>query len=129
MSLISATQWYPIFVKNSIKSAFIAIDNEFIEYLAEDGIIMPQLKQDIFQKDQLSDDDTYNDEEDIPVMGPNFKDLNTCLTNIIEKFDGKVFVKLNSKCPSDAGWINAGTLACTTAGDIYLLLKASTRVR
>lgn len=33
--------------------------------------------------------------------------------------------KLNWSSPKDATWINGGSLKCTTAGDVYLLLKSS----
>jgi hypothetical protein len=33
--------------------------------------------------------------------------------------------KLNWSAPKDATWINCGSLKCTKAGDVYLLLKSS----
>jgi D123 len=43
----------------------------------------------------------------------------------IAKLGGACLPKFNWSAPRDAVWVNQGTLECRTAGDVYLLCKAS----
>lgn len=55
----------------------------------------------------------------------DFSDLNARVTKAIDKLGGEVMPKLNWSSPQDAAWLNGGTMRCSTAGDVYLLLKSS----
>jgi D123 len=65
----------------------------------------------------------------------SFLDLNQTIENAIDvlyanyditdESDKAVFPKLNWSSPKDAVWVNNGSMKCCTAGDIYMLLKAS----
>ena len=62
------------------------------------------------------------DEQNIP----HFPELETDIAEAIEELGGSVFPKLNWSSPKDASWIAlSGTLKCTNAADIFLLLKSS----
>jgi D123 len=58
----------------------------------------------------------------------SFPELNEQIHNAIQSFSNQVCIpKLNWSSPKDAIWINGNqnTMECRTAGDVYLLLKAS----
>ena len=55
----------------------------------------------------------------------DFPELNQQIEDAIRELDGAVMPKLNWSSPRDAVWVNSGTLECRTAGDVYMLCKAS----
>lgn len=84
----------------TIPSTIIKLSDEFIAYLNQDSITIP-------------DSDA-------------FIDLRSAITKAMNSFGGHVFVKLDWSSPRDAAWITMdGSLKCTTFEDIVMLLKAS----
>ncbi|XP_065828982.1 translation initiation factor eIF2 assembly protein-like [Oscarella lobularis] len=131
------SQWYSQFAPVTIKTEFVSLKPDFVHYLNEDGIVLPQSLQmpaaygldDVENalSDWSSDDDDDN-KEDAKVHQPNFSELNHEIQSVIDRLDGAVFPKLNWSSPSDAKWIShTGTMKCTTVSDVYLLLKSSNR--
>ncbi len=56
----------------------------------------------------------------------SFPELNEQIRQAIQSFPNQACVpKLNWSSPKDAVWINGNTMECRTAGDVYLLCKAS----
>lgn len=93
----SITEWYKLFKAHTMKTKSILLSNEFLDYLQQDGIIVP--KMDTFS--ELLKMDTYRQE-----------------------LGNYVFIKLNWSCPKDAKWIN-GSLKCISVEEMILLLKSS----
>ena len=104
--------WYPLFSKFTIKSIVLDVPKDFIDFLYEDGIIIPDLKE---------ADSTTN-------VNINLKSFICEINSAIQKLNGAVFPKLNFSAPSDALWINTGSLKCFTYTEILLLLKSSDRI-
>lgn len=90
------SNWHARFSHVSSKARVIKLSKEFIDYLHEDGIIMPDFPE-----------LTARIEKEIELLGP-------------------VIPKMNWSSPRDATWITADrTMKCRTADEIYTLLKAS----
>ncbi len=122
--------WYEKLMKNTIKTIFIPLSSDFIEYLTSDGLILPKgSRVQSLGRDELSDDEELTPVTDSNIIeAPTFIELNLAINNAIQAHGGKVFIKFHTKAPIDTAWINGGSLACHTSGDIYMLLKSSTKV-
>ena len=132
------TSWYPLLEDVTMKSRTVPLSDAFLEYLKEDGIVLPKSSEGVFGLDQLSDDS--GDEEVVEVKEEgagggeeaaavrDFPELDAQITAAMSELGGSVFPKLNWSCPLDAAWINAGSLKCQRLADVYMLLKASDRV-
>lgn len=126
-------EWYGLIpAGKTFKSRMVTLPRNFIEYLGEDGVHLPAGSKGYFNTDALSDEEDENLKE---VDGGNelaarydFSDLDSAIAAAIEDLDGEVMVKLNWSCPLDAVWMNAGTLKCRNASEVYLLLKSSDRI-
>ncbi len=122
--------WYEKLIKHTIKTIFIPLSSEFIEYLTSDGLVLPKgSKVQMLGRDELSDDEDLTPVSNPTIIeAPTFTELNLLIDNAIQALGGKVFIKFHTKAPIDTAWINGGSLACHTSGDIYMLLKSSTKV-
>ncbi|XP_072024900.1 translation initiation factor eIF2 assembly protein-like [Amphiura filiformis] len=117
----SFSSWYQLFKQITIESKIISLPKEFIDYLNEDGIVLPE--GDHSRNDEADDEQEENDEQR---QVPSFPDLQQSIHNALHSLGGAVFPKLNWSCPKDASWIACGnTLKCHTPNDIILLLKSS----
>ncbi len=122
-------EWYPILERYSIKSTVLDLNEEFISYLKEDGIILPESVHGYMNQDELSDDeDLVPTKTEFTNSRRDFPELEFRVKQIIEDYGGEVFIKLNWSAPRDAVWMNSGSLKCTNLHDIYLLLKSSDRI-
>lgn len=71
-------------------------------------------------------DDASSSSSSEDLQPRDFSVLDERIRQIIDKYDGEVFPKLDWSAPRDAAWILPGqTLKCTTPADVYLLLKSS----
>ena len=128
------SSWYNDFKNSSIRSIIIPLQAEFIDYLNQDGVVLPSNGNEedtqICESDSESED--WSAAEDCnteTATAPNFTELTKTIEDAIKDLGGEVFPKLNWSAPRDAAWISYnGTLKCTTASDVYLLLKSSDRV-
>jgi hypothetical protein len=127
--------WYPKFEKYTMKSRIINLSPEFIKYLGEDNLVLPSSTDRYFVGDQLSDDEDdkvveiHEDSSDEDVLEtPDFSAIETEITTAMKSLKGEVFIKLNWSAPSDAAWMNGGSLKCRNLADVYLLLKSSDRI-
>ena len=135
----------------TIKSVILDLPEKFVDYLDSDQLILPsgtttssailEHHRTTNSPDWSSDDDTSNDDEADVVTSDNdddvdnehprqpqfsFPELDQAISHAIVSLGGEaVAPKLNWSSPRDAVWVNSGTLECRTAGDVYLLLKAS----
>ena len=149
--------WLHLFSNTRLlpKSIVLQVPDVFLAYLNEDGVFIPDLKEtsnsvsnvntakkantDIhtYGSDDDSDDDSLhtvsNDSDDEKISTvihkQEFKEFLIEINKAIITLNNSVFVKLNWSSPSDAVWINTGTLKCYTYKDILLLLKSSDRIQ
>jgi hypothetical protein len=132
-------KWYNLhqnIKKCTIRSIILPMSTNFIQYLNEDGIKLPNVPDgetvspfDPRYEKPIASDDEWNDyegeeEEDDSSFIHCFPEFEKNICAAIKKLGGKVFVKTNWSSPRDAKWVS-GTLECQTPGEIYLLLKSS----
>ena len=127
---------YVIYSYRSVtpKARLIPLTPAFLEYLREDGIVLPDDDADdqpawtdqdsgVFSQDRSDDDD---DDEALLDPSQNFRDIHLQVKDTIAELGGKVAPKLNWSAPKDATWIAAtNSMECQSASDVYLLLKSS----
>lgn len=110
------------------------LPTEFIEYLLEDGIVVPpETFAARYTVDEHMDSETAYDEEEEEdeVVDPSmrFRDLHEKIEDVIKEFGGAVMPKLNWSAPKDATWISTtSSMKCVTPGDVYMLLKSSSYI-
>jgi hypothetical protein len=137
-TLFQFGEWYERFKKHTIKSRVIPLSAAFIEYLNQDGVVLPveaannsRSVRNSEDDDSVDNSDDKGDDEDAPVP-PSFPELSAQIREAIEALGGEVFIKLNWSCPSDAAWMLGamdGSLKCRSLSDVYLLLKSSDRIQ
>ncbi|CUS14849.1 unnamed protein product [Tuber aestivum] len=136
--------WYTRYKSITPKARVIPLTPEFLAYLREDGIILPD-DEDVpppATATSGSDDEEMSapshfppgaaedeeDDEDDGASNPTqrFPQLHSQIKQTIATLGGAVTPKLNWSSPKDALFMSAThTLECWTPGDIYLLLKSS----
>ncbi|CAI4219142.1 unnamed protein product [Parascedosporium putredinis] len=130
----SYDKWFPKYKSSCIKSRIIPLPPDFVAYLREDGIILaddddetPTMARNRTRMHEDDGSDDSDDDSPTPVP-PNrrFPELHAKITETIQELGGSVVPKLNWSSPKDATWISPfNNLKCTTANDIYLLIKSS----
>jgi hypothetical protein len=126
----SLTSWYDGFKDVTLKTKTVEVSSDFLDWLRQDGVILPEEVEDGDDKDvEWSDCDDDGDTEvggeESEARRPSFPDLTDFICSTMRSFGGPVFPKLNWSSPKDAAWVNGGTLKCTQAKDVYTLLKSS----
>lgn len=129
----SYTSWHDKYRHLVPKSRVIEnLPSQFIDYLLEDGISLPDdgYEWDNKNDNDIDDENKFNDQEDqVDDPTKRFSELHLQIQNEIEKLGGAVTPKLNWSAPRDATWISTtNNLKCVTASDIYILLKASSYI-
>ncbi|KAI4138271.1 MAG: hypothetical protein LQ340_008062, partial [Diploschistes diacapsis] len=133
----SVHHWYPIYRKLTPKTRLIPLPSAFTAYLRADGILLPpepsttpfqpsteQAIDSGFSEGEGDDDDAADDVESDPSQ--NWPQVHAAIKAAIADLGGTVHPKLNWSAPKDATWIAANnSMECTTANDVYLLLKSS----
>ncbi|SCZ88487.1 BZ3500_MvSof-1268-A1-R1_Chr2-1g04442 [Microbotryum saponariae] len=135
------SSWYPTFRRHSPKATVIApLSDEFIDYLQSDGVFLPEgsgpmglvaqrmIKSRISELSDSEDDESANGTEssDDQSWQVSFPKLDSEIRDVLFKYDGAAFPKLNWSSPRDAAWMLPGqNLKCQTPADVYLLLKSS----
>ncbi|KAL1881413.1 hypothetical protein VTK73DRAFT_4173 [Phialemonium thermophilum] len=140
--------WFPKYRSSCIRSRIIQLPPEFVDYIREDRIILADDDdnggEDADEEDDweptcstnthafpATDDAVLSDSEDeAPAQLPpnkRFPELHKTINEKIRELGGAVAPKLNWSAPKDAVWISPhqNTMKCTSANDIYLLLKSS----
>ncbi|KAI9772867.1 MAG: hypothetical protein M1840_008749 [Geoglossum simile] len=116
------------------KARIIPLTPAFLDYLHEDGIVLPDDNAEnnphwsdgdsgIYSQDR----DAEEDDDDDALLDPSvhFLDLHIYIKTVIAELGGRVAPKLNWSAPKDATWMTGNSMACRTPSDIYLLLKSS----
>jgi hypothetical protein len=139
-------EWYPAFSKHTLKTKFIELSPEFVEYILADGLVLPVgCEAPSAHTRGDGDDDSWSDftgsESENEGNGsdaggscddggqptkPKFDAIVESMNKAIEELGGEAFPKLMWSCPRDATWINAGeNIRCVSAADVIMLLKSS----
>mmetsp|Transcript_1196 Transcript_1196/g.2778 ORF Transcript_1196/g.2778 Transcript_1196/m.2778 type:complete len:364 (-) Transcript_1196:117-1208(-) len=145
----SFPEWYPLFREHTFASQILPLNPAAVEYLLADGVFLPDANT-VYptrgQIDPYADEDDYQrwpeeDQEDGDSDGGGdgeeggavkqvvcFPELEAAMRSAIEELGGRVVPKLNWSCPKDATWVSqCQTLACSSPGEVLLLLKSSDR--
>ena len=136
--------WYPKFgQKHAGRAATLEVAEDFVEYLKEDGITVPEDSRVFGRPTSASSSDSSSSETIAPdrsaeddgernqasSYGHRFCELMSDIDQAISNLNGTVVPKLNWTCPKDAIWINPhSSLRCENAEEVILMLKASDRV-
>ncbi len=143
----------PAFSYRSItpKARIIPLTAAFVDYLREDGIVLPDDDDDdadngrprpswtdhdsgVFSDGYSAasgndgDGDDEDDDDNDALLDPSehFRDVHVRIKETIAELGGRVAPKLNWSAPKDAAWISAtNSMECRSANDVYLLLKSS----
>lgn len=112
-----------------MKSRIIPLSKPFLNYLREDGIILPPSDTPTFPTGTTDGTSTSEGWDEEPDTDPshNFPEIHQQIKDTIKELGGVVAPKLNWSAPKDATWISMkkNSMECATANDIYLLLKSS----
>ncbi|WWC96441.1 hypothetical protein V866_003309 [Kwoniella sp. B9012] len=139
------SSWYDTFEDITFDSTVIDLselgeEEEFLHWLEADSIFLPEGSEGRYapesstsstRRRSSSNASSYSSSSssssDAPVY--HLPKLNAAIRQVIEKYDGLVFPKLNWTAPKDAAFIlpqtSSGPLHCTSPSDVYLLLKSS----
>jgi len=123
----SLSSWYPLFKDLTFQSAVIPLGQEFLDYLGEDGVALPEPVQQPDRNDMDRydyDSDEWENEDEAALC--SFPDLQEKILMTIKSFGGEAFPKFTWSSPKDAVWLTFGsTLKCTSPAEVFLLLKGS----
>jgi len=103
--------WYPLFEKFVFKSKIIQFPTNFLEYLQEESVFMPQS----IKKEEDKSEFSAHKFEDFE------KQICESITN---EFEGKVFIRLNWNSPKDVSWL-IPDFKYENISQIYQSLKCS----
>ena len=119
------------------KARIIPLTTAFVDYLCEDGIVLPDDDEDpqpswtdrdsgVFSEDRSAASDDDDDGEALLDPSAYFREIHRQIKETIVELGGSVSPKLNWSAPKDATWIAAtNSMECRRPSDIYLLLKSS----
>ncbi len=114
------------------KARIIELTDAFIDYLREDGIVLPDDDPQPIWTDHdsgvYSDEQSQVSDDDDALLDPSehFREIHDQIKQTISELGGSVAPKLNWSAPKDATWIAASnSMECRRPSDIYLLLKSS----
>mmetsp|Transcript_17972 Transcript_17972/g.35043 ORF Transcript_17972/g.35043 Transcript_17972/m.35043 type:complete len:413 (-) Transcript_17972:217-1455(-) len=129
----SISRWYPQLRHASIRTQLLPLSPLVLGFLRSDSsLCLPDVFGDESGdgSDVDSVEESADDEAGSSLTAAEHEALASLCTSImsaISKLGGEVFVKLNWSAPTDAAWVLGGSLKCTSAHDVMLLLKSSDR--
>ncbi|KAK2721149.1 translation initiation factor eIF2 assembly protein-like [Artemia franciscana] len=107
--MCSISKWYKQFKKNTFQTYFVKLCPDFIDYLNEDCVLIP-------------------DFEEVPSLPLFHQQMYLEIKEGLRKLCNVSFIKLNWSAPTDARWLLLNqNMQCTSVEDVYLLLKSSDR--
>lgn len=125
----SYPRWHSNYRTLTPRSRIVPLTPAFLQYIREDGIILPADEEQITS---LSDSESEDDDDEngfAPAAQPpdkRFPELHQRIKDTIAELGGRTIPKLNWSSPKDASFMSVNnTLECRTPGEIYLLLKSS----
>ncbi|KAI9885480.1 MAG: hypothetical protein M1823_002709 [Watsoniomyces obsoletus] len=124
--------WHNLYRSITPKARIIELTEPFLEYLREDGIVLPDDDPQPIWNDHdsgvYSEDRSEVSDDDDALLDPSehFREIHDQIKQTISELGGSVAPKLNWSAPKDATWIAASnSMECRRPSDIYLLLKSS----
>lgn len=101
-------------------------------FRSDSSLVLPKSCQDELDKldkinkndSDLEDDDSWKDQDEDENNYVDFPEFDSEIRKALDKFNNKVFVKLNWSSPKDAIWA-LNKLSCNKLSDVYILLKSS----
>ena len=126
----SIDRWYPKLSSVSIRTTILPLSDDFVKYLLADSVFVAADADHDDSAEHLSEDDADDWDSDTAAAdeASRFPELEAAIAAAIRKHGGEVFPKLNWSAPKDAAWVLGGSLKCTSARDVLLLLKSSDNV-
>ncbi|KAG5362723.1 Cell division cycle protein 123 [Yarrowia sp. B02] len=120
------SSWYKLYKTITPKTRIIKpLPQDFINYLSEDGVILPDEEQANYGSDGGVFEEYSDDEDELDSYVSKLTDFHPKVQAVIDEF-GAVAPKLNWSSPQDAIWISpSNSTRCVTVNDVYLLLKSS----
>mmetsp|Transcript_104598 Transcript_104598/g.180268 ORF Transcript_104598/g.180268 Transcript_104598/m.180268 type:complete len:197 (-) Transcript_104598:31-621(-) len=126
--------WYPIFQRHTFKTVLIDLSSEFMEYLQQDGMVIPASANTLKRAADedygaLTDDwDDYADDDDPEQPCPEFPEIQQQIKDCLRDFE-EILPRSNWSTPKDATWLlPSHTLKCVCVEDVFLLVKGSSRL-
>lgn len=118
--------WYPKFRKVSPKATVINVEEiepHLLDWLEEDGLTLPLGSEGIeekfasahFESDEEDDDEEDDEEEEEKEkrVSRRFMALDERIRQVLDKYDGRVFPKLNWSAPKVIRLLSIRLLQCT----------------
>lgn len=140
----SIVDWHARLKRYTPATRIIPLKQDFISYLLQDGVSLPDALAPRRQVRELSSDDSDSDDEprieeldtDSELDAADdfdeasfFPDLVQSINQAIDQLGGTAMPRLDWSIPRDAAWISADkSLKCFNAGEVFLLLKSSDSV-
>eukprot|EP01133_Synstelium_polycarpum_P000061 gene61-82_t len=130
-------RWYDDFKSVTFTSAVIPLPKVFIDYLNSDHFAISKESFPEYKCDEDIDDEewstNYSRPSNVELNKQYYQSYDSSDSDSDEEEDedsnnnsGNVMPKLNWSAPRDATWMNIhGTMKCSTATDVLLLLKSS----
>ncbi|KAF3925043.1 hypothetical protein AA313_de0205824 [Arthrobotrys entomopaga] len=124
-------EWYKQYRSITGRARVIPFTQGFLDYLNEDSIVLPDENPNPKSNDTDSgvfssaNDGEDDDEDEYEDPSYRFAEFHATVRAAITQLGGAVYPKLNWSAPKDAGFIIGNVLKCTSASDVYLLLKSS----
>ena len=134
LAACALSAWYPALRRSTFRTAFVPLsDPQFLAYLDADGIVLPA----VAEPANLAPHDPRAQRgaaaASAPAGGasaPAFPALERAITAAIDAVGGAAMPKLDWTAPADATWLALnGNTQCTSAGEVFLLLKGSDLAR
>eukprot|EP00667_Euglena_gracilis_P015818 EG_transcript_16480 len=126
--------WYASFESDTLKSAFIDLPPAFLDYIITDGVVLPKsictlraAKEEDYGA-LTNEWDGYESGDDEGAMCPEFPEIVQQMNSCLAEWEA-VVPRSNWTVPQDAAWmLPTRSTKCTSAEDIFLLVKASSRL-
>jgi hypothetical protein len=94
--------WFPLYRRHSQKATIVDLldlQPDFVDWLQEDGILLPKDSDDEQYVDSDKSDDEESDDGEEEAAGRNFDTLNARIRQVISAYEGAVFPKLDWSAP------------------------------
>lgn len=94
--------WFPLYRRHSPKATIIdllELQPDFVDWLQEDGIILPRDSDDETYVDSDKSEDEASDDGEEEAEGRDFDALNARIRQVLSLYEGAVFPKLDWSAP------------------------------
>ena len=122
-------EWVKRYGHLTFRTLLIPVPEAFVRYLRKvDGpLVLPKTAIPNWEPEDSDDDEVDWGESPASVEVLAFPDFEKAIAKAIRRLGGSTFIKLNWRSPRDGSWMIGGT-ECTSAADVFGLLKASQNI-